>query len=70
MPRKFENTADDRFILNEEGDVTEIYFIVKGDWAIGYNSHEKNVKGFVFVEEAEYLPGQEDIREKKIMIAK
>ena len=70
MPRRFENTPDDRFILNEEGDVTEIYFIVKGEWAIGYNSHENNVKGFIFVEESEYLPGQEDIREKKIMIAK
>lgn len=71
MPRRFESTAEDRYILNEEGDVTEIYFIVKGEWAIGYNSHEGNVKGFsIFDEEAEYLPGQEDIRERKIMIAK
>ena len=70
MPRQFDNNADDRFILNEEGDVTEIYFIVKGEWAIGYNSHENNVKGFIFDEAAEYLPGQDDIRDKKIMIAK
>ena len=70
MPRQFDNNADDRFILNEEGDVTEIYFIVHGEWAIGYNSHENNVKGFIFDEEAEYLPGQDDIRDKKIMIAK
>ena len=72
MPRRFEATATDRYILNEEGDVTEIYFIVAGEWAIGYNSHENNVKGFSSMDEtgAEYLPGQEDIREKKIMIAK
>ncbi len=71
MPRRFEATPEDRYILNEEGDVTEIYFIVQGEWAIGYNSHENNVKGFqIFDEEAEYLPGQEDIREKKIMMAK
>ena len=57
MPRQFDNNADDRFILNEEGDVTEIYFIVHGEWAIGYNSHENNVKGFIFDEESEYLPG-------------
>ena len=57
MPRQFDPTESDRFILNEEGDVTEIYFIVKGDWAIGYNSHENNVKGFIFDEESEYLPG-------------
>lgn len=71
MPRHFEANATDRFILNEEGDVTEIYFIIKGEWAIGYNSHENNVKGFSSMDEtADYLPGQEDIREKKIMIAK
>lgn len=70
MPRHFEANSRDRYIFNEEGDVTEIYFIVKGDWAIGYNSHGDNVKGFVFDEDAEYLPGQEDIRENKIMIAK
>ena len=70
MPRQFDNNADDRYILNEEGDVTEIYLIVHGEWAIGYNSHENNVKGFIFDEEAEYLPGQDDIRDKKIMIAK
>lgn len=57
MPRKFCANAKDRFILNEEGDVTEIYFIVRGEWAIGYNSHENNVKGFIFDEEAEYLSG-------------
>ena len=71
MPRRFEANSTDRFILNEEGDVTEIYFIVRGEWAIGYNSHENNVKGFsVFDEEAEYLPGQEDIRDRKITLAK
>ena len=38
MPRMFKNTKDDRFILEEEGDVTEIYFIISGDWGVGYNS--------------------------------
>ena len=38
MPRMFKNTKEDRFILEEEGDVTEIYFIIQGDWAVGYNS--------------------------------
>lgn len=71
MPRRFDAVPEDRYILNEEGDVTEIYFIVNGEWAIGYNSHENNVKGFGMLDEGDaYLPGQEDIREKKIMIAK
>lgn len=70
MPRQFAADKDDRYILHEEGDVTEIYFIISGEWAIGYNSHESNVKGFIFDEEQEFGPGQEDIREKKISIAK
>ena len=57
MPRRFQANAEDRYILNEEGDVTEIYFILQGEWAIGYNSHGNNVKGFIFDEEAEYMPG-------------
>lgn len=70
MPRHFEANSTDRYILNEEGDVTEIYFIVQGEWAIGYDSFDKKKKDFIFDEEAEYLPGQEDIREAKIVIAK
>ena len=70
MPRRFEANADDRFILNEEGDVTEIYFIVRGEWAIGYNSHANNVKTFEFDPEYVYDNTQLDIRDKKIVIAK
>ena len=70
MPRRFQANAEDRYILNEEGGVTEIYFILQGEWAIGYNSHGNNVKGFIFDEEAEYMPDQDDIMEKKITIAK
>lgn len=70
MPRRFEANADDRFILNEEGDVTEIYFIIQGEWAIGYNSHENNVKGFIFDPEFIYDDAQMDIKDKKIVIAK
>ena len=70
MPRLFTNDKDDRYILEEEGDVTEIYFIVSGEWAIGYNSFKNNVPSFNFEEENEYGPGNEDIRDRKIMIAK
>jgi len=34
----FKNTAEDRYLYEEEIDVTEIYFIARGDWAIGFNS--------------------------------
>lgn len=41
MPRQFKNTPEDRYLLEEEVDVTEIYFIIKGDWAIAFNSFVK-----------------------------
>jgi len=39
MPRLFRDTPEDRYLLMEEGDVTEIYFILKGDWAVAYNGY-------------------------------
>jgi hypothetical protein len=41
MPREFEDNAQDRYMLEEEGDVTEIYFIMKGNWAIAFDSFAK-----------------------------
>ena len=38
MPRLFKNSAEDRYLYEEELDVTEIYFILKGEWAISFNS--------------------------------
>ena len=68
MPRMFKNTKDDRFILEEEGDVTEIYFIISGDWGVGYNSFQGNISRFNYNAEFD-LPGTEDLDEKGIMIA-
>src|SRR6056300_1507735 len=42
MPRQFMPTKDDRYILVEEDDVTEIYFIIKGEWAVGFNNFPIN----------------------------
>ena len=57
MPRRFKNSKEDRYILEEEGDVTEIYFIVNGEWAIGYNSFENNVPQFNSDELPDMPPG-------------
>jgi hypothetical protein len=40
MPRLFTDDPGDRYILEEEGDVTEINFIMSGNWAIGFNSFD------------------------------
>jgi len=42
MPRVFQDNPNDRYIFEEEGDVTEITFIMKGDWCVGFNSHTKD----------------------------
>lgn len=39
IPRRFTNQQDDRYIYEEEGEVNEIHFILKGEWAIGFNSY-------------------------------
>ena len=70
MPRKFSNTKEDRYILEEEGDVTEIYFIVNGEWAIGYNSFRNNVHTFEIPEITDMPPGTKDIKDAKILPAK
>jgi len=39
MPRQYSATAEDRYILEEEGDVTEINFVISGEWAVAFNSY-------------------------------
>jgi len=41
LPRCFKATPEERYMYEEEVDVTEIYFITKGDWAIAFNSYFK-----------------------------
>jgi hypothetical protein len=40
MPREYLDDPVDRYILDEEGDCTEITFILSGEWAIAFNSFE------------------------------
>ena len=42
MPREFLGTVDDRYLYEEEGDVTEIYFITGGNWCIAFESFAKD----------------------------
>jgi hypothetical protein len=37
MPRKFENTDEDRIIYDEEDEVKEMYLILEGTVGVGYN---------------------------------
>jgi len=68
MPRQFCNTADDRGILREEGDVTEIYFLLKGEWAIGYKSFENDDKNLL--NEIEFVDTPADMLLRGVVTAK
>lgn len=41
LPRVFRPEKNDRYIYEEGDDVTEMYFILKGTWAICFNIFEK-----------------------------
>ena len=69
LPRQFKNTPEDRYILEEEGDVTEIYFIMKGEWAIAFNSYLKPQDGLTYDKEDEEMQGPEDMQKLGYMIA-
>jgi hypothetical protein len=52
MPRQFNNDPGDRYLLEEEGDATEIYFIMHGEWAICFDSYAKDdLQGMSFGED-------------------
>jgi hypothetical protein len=40
-PRQYKNSADDRYMFEEEGDVSEVIFIMSGEWGVAYNSYVK-----------------------------
>jgi hypothetical protein len=70
LPRQFKNTPEDRYMYEEELDVTEIYFILKGDWAIAFNSYYKmsDVQLTQSVTDEE-LKGPEDMYQQGYLIA-
>jgi len=52
-------------LYEEEGDVTEIYFILKGDWGIGFNCFTKDVEGL----DDAYI-GSQDMTDRGILFAR
>jgi hypothetical protein len=70
MPRKFTNTAKDRYMYDEEGDVTEIYFILKGEWAIAFNSYCKSMDNQLTLQLVDdELKGPDDMFQEGKLIA-
>lgn len=52
----------------EEGDVTEIYFILKGEWAVAYNGYLTPSDAYSQIEDDESL-GPDDMRREGRFIA-
>jgi hypothetical protein len=44
MPREFLDEPSDRYLLEEEGDATEMYFIMHGQWCVAFNSFSTDVR--------------------------
>jgi hypothetical protein len=70
MPRQFCNTPDDRVILTEEGDVTEIYFLLQGEWAIGYKSFQNDHNNLIMAIEENDGSTPIDMLKKGVLTAK
>ena len=70
IPREFTDDPVDRYILEEEGDVTEIYFIMSGEWAVGFDSFAKqDLNGFAFEGDDEEMRGKPDMTRRGILVA-
>ena len=72
LPRQFEATQQDRYFIEEESDVTEIYFVIKGSWAVAFNIY---VQADLVEEEKSALSSEdsglpEDMRKAGQVIAK
>lgn len=40
LPRHYLDTPEDRYIIEEESDVTEITFVDNGTWGVCFDCHE------------------------------
>jgi hypothetical protein len=69
MPREFNDSPEDRYIYEEEGDVTEIYFLIKGQWAVAFDSFCKYDADEVDLSELGRLKGTPDMSKKGILVA-
>ena len=57
-------------MIEEEGDVTEIYFIMDGEWAVAFDSFAKgDVSTYNWEPEDEEMLGKPDMSRRGIMIA-
>jgi len=69
MPREFLDDSNDRYMMEEEGDVTEIYFIMAGDWAVAFDSFAKGDLSNIMEDENDNMKGKPDIQKRGILVA-
>ena len=68
QPRQFNDSASERYMLEEEGDATEIFFVLKGSWAIAFDCFTKLDEDNLD-EIDPHMRGRHDMRERSILIA-
>ena len=69
MPRHFDPTPEDRYIFEEEGDSTEIYFVLSGSWAIAFDMFRIEDETMQPIEYVEGEPTPADVKAKGQVIA-
>jgi len=71
IPREFQGTVEDRYLYEEEGDVTEIYFITSGNWCIAFDSFAKDsqIDNFAMDNDDLGLNGTLDMHNRGILVA-
>jgi hypothetical protein len=67
IPRQYNGTPQDRFIIEEDQACVEIYFILKGSWAVSFDSNIKQGADSIY-ELPAAIRGPEDMASEGILI--
>jgi hypothetical protein len=67
MPREYNDDPEDRYMIEEEGEVTEISFIMSGEWAVAFDCFAKGDISNQLDPEDEEMLGTSDMSRRGIL---
>ncbi len=72
MPRQFTNVPNDRYIYEQDEDITEMYFLLKGEWAVAFKCeiNEQGIDLLSILNENDFeFKAPADMKTKGLVIA-